>query len=100
MCCDVRADNCACCLGRFEVHFGKLFGAAHVGIFHQDVMGFSDLLRQVFGDLILSDPAQFGGAGFDGISVYLGHARRRCAGAWGIGEHMQPCQVAVADKAH
>ena len=55
---DEGRDDLAFGPGRGKDDFGKLFGAAHMRIFHQDMMGFADLGGKMFGDLDITCCAQ------------------------------------------
>ena len=68
---DVGGDDFAFALGFGEFHFGELFGPTHMGVFHQDLMGFADLGGEVFLDLGVTSCAQSGGALLNGVAVDL-----------------------------
>ena len=95
---DGCGDNLANGLGRFEGHLGKLFGAAHMRVFHQHSMGSADLRGEVFFDLLFTRRPQLRSAGFDMRARHLRHAGCRRALTWGIGKHMQSGQVAFGHE--
>ena len=65
----VNTQNCSGHNFRFglvgiEHHFGELFCPTHTGIFHQNLMRPTDLLRQMGGDAFVPFGAKAGGAIF------------------------------------
>ena len=95
---DGCGDNFANGLGRFEGHLTKLFGAAHMRVFHQHSVGMTHLGGKMFCNLLCACCTQAGSAGFDISTANLRHPGRRRSLTWGIGKDMQPSQVTVAHQ--
>lgn len=55
---DGCSDNLANGLGRFEGHLTKLFGAAHIRVFHQHSVGMTQLGGKMFYNLFGASAAR------------------------------------------
>ena len=88
-------DDRAFFLWLLKDHFAELFCAPHIWIFHKDRVALADLRLKMFRNLRITCFAKLCGAGFDILTVDLGHPCCGCAFARGIGKDMQPRQIAV-----